>query len=38
MPEVTIPYHPAAVRYFKDAGVWPAKMDDVQKKLLAWKP
>ncbi len=36
--EVTIPYHPAAIRYFKDAGVWPAKMDDAQKKLLAWKP
>ncbi len=36
--EVTIPYHPAAVRHFKDAGVWPAKMDDAQKKLLAWKP
>lgn len=37
-PEVTLPYHPAAVRYFKDAGAWPAKMDEVQKKLLAWKP
>ena len=37
-PEVTLPYHPAAVRYFKDAGAWPAKMDEAQKKLLAWKP
>lgn len=37
-PEVTLPYHPAAIRYFKDAGAWPAKMDEVQKKLLAWKP
>jgi len=37
-PEVTIPYHPAAARYYKDAGVWSAKMDDAQKKLLAWKP
>jgi TRAP transporter TAXI family solute receptor len=36
--EVTIPYHPAAMRYFKDAGVWPAKMDEAQKKLLAWTP
>jgi TRAP transporter TAXI family solute receptor len=37
-PEVTIPYHPAAVRYFQDAGVWSGKMDEAQKKLLAWKP
>jgi TRAP transporter TAXI family solute receptor len=36
--EVTMPYHPAAVRFFKDAGAWPAKMDEVQNKLLAWKP
>jgi hypothetical protein len=36
--EVTIPYHPAAIRYFKDNGVWPAKMDAVQKKLLAMNP
>jgi len=37
-PEVTIPYHPAAIRFYKDAGVWSAKMDEAQKKLLAWKP
>lgn len=37
-PEVTIPYHPAAVRYFKDAGVWSAKMDAAQNNLLAWRP
>lgn len=36
--EVTLPYHPAAVRFFKDNGAWPAKMDDVQKKLLAMNP
>jgi TRAP transporter TAXI family solute receptor len=33
--EVTIPYHPAAILFFKDNGAWPAKMDEVQKKLLA---
>ncbi|MET0690579.1 MAG: TAXI family TRAP transporter solute-binding subunit [Candidatus Binatia bacterium] len=37
-PEVTIPYHPAAIRYFKDSGVWSAKMDEAQKKLLALNP
>jgi TRAP transporter TAXI family solute receptor len=34
-PDVTLPYHPAAVQFYKDKGVWTAKMDDVQKKLLA---
>jgi TRAP transporter TAXI family solute receptor len=37
-PEVTIPYHPAAIRYFKDSGVWSTKMDEAQKKLLAMNP
>ena len=37
-PEVTIPYHPAAIRYFKDSGAWSAKMDEAQKKLLAMNP
>lgn len=37
-PEVTLPYHPAAIRFFKDNNAWPAKMDAVQSKLLAWKP
>jgi hypothetical protein len=36
--EVTIPYHPAAARFFRDNNVWPAKMDEVQKRLLAVKP
>jgi len=37
-PEVTLPYHPAAARFFKENGVWPANMDEVQKKLLAMNP
>ena len=34
-PEVTIPYHPAAVQFFKEQKLWSAKMDAVQEKLLA---
>ena len=36
--EVTLPYHPAAVRFYKDNGIWSAKMDEVQKRLLALNP
>lgn len=36
--DVTLPYHPAAIRYFKDNGVWSPKLDEVQKKLLALNP
>jgi TRAP transporter TAXI family solute receptor len=35
--EVTMPYHPAAVRFFKDRGVWKPEMDEAQQKLLAIK-
>jgi TRAP transporter TAXI family solute receptor len=37
-PEVTIPYHPATIRFFKDNNAWTAGMDAVQKKLLSLNP
>ena len=37
-PEVTIPYHPAAVQFYKEQKLWSAKTDDAQKKLLALNP
>jgi uncharacterized protein len=36
--DVTIPYHPAAVEFYKGKGAWSAKMDETQKKLLALNP
>ncbi|HEY2918792.1 MAG TPA: TAXI family TRAP transporter solute-binding subunit [Candidatus Binatia bacterium] len=36
--DVTAPYHPAAVQFYKDKGIWSAKMEDAQKKLLAVNP
>jgi TRAP transporter TAXI family solute receptor len=36
--DVTMAYHPAAAQFFKDKGIWSAKMDESQKKLLALNP
>ena len=36
--EVTLPYHPAAAQFFKERGVWPASMEDAQRRLLSLNP
>jgi len=33
--DVTMPYHPAAVQFYKERKVWPAKADETQTRLLA---
>jgi len=35
--EMTIPYHPAAVRFYKERGVWKPEHDALQQKLLTVK-
>lgn len=34
-PDVTIPYHPTAIRFFKERGVWTAEHDQAQQRLLS---
>jgi hypothetical protein len=36
--DVTIPYHPAAVQFYKENKLWSAKMDETQAKLLTLNP
>lgn len=36
--EVTIPYHPAAIQFYKEKNLWNTKMDEAQKRLLALNP
>lgn len=37
-PDVTIPYHPGAIAFYKEQKLWSSKMDEAQKKLLALNP
>ncbi len=37
-PDVTVPYHPAAIDFYKEHKVWSAKMDAAQRGLLALNP
>ena len=36
--DVTIPYHPGAVQFYKEKNLWSAQMDEAQKRLLAINP
>jgi TRAP transporter TAXI family solute receptor len=36
--EVTLPYHPAAVRFYKERGAWKPEMEEAQQKLLSLNP
>jgi TRAP transporter TAXI family solute receptor len=36
--DITLPYHAAAIRFYKERGVWKPEMDQAQQKLLAIKP
>lgn len=35
--EVTMPYHPTAIRFFKDKGLWKPEHDQAQQRLLGAK-
>lgn len=37
-PDTTLPYHQAAVRFYKELGAWKPEMDQVQQKLLSLNP
>jgi len=36
--DVTIPYHAAAVQFFRERGAWPAAVDEAQRRLTSLNP
>ncbi|HEY0725556.1 MAG TPA: TAXI family TRAP transporter solute-binding subunit, partial [Pyrinomonadaceae bacterium] len=36
--EATIPYHAAAMQFFKERNAWPVAMDEAQRKLISLNP
>jgi TRAP-type uncharacterized transport system substrate-binding protein len=36
--DTTLPYHPAAVRFYRERGVWTPQMEQAQQKLLSLNP
>jgi len=37
-PDVTIPYHAAAIQFYKERGLWSANMDEAQRRILSLNP
>ncbi len=37
-PDVTLPYHPAAIQLYKERGLWSSNMEEAQRKLLSMNP
>ncbi|MGI5883112.1 MAG: TAXI family TRAP transporter solute-binding subunit, partial [Dethiobacteria bacterium] len=33
--QATLPYHPGAIKFYKDKGVWTEEMDALQESLLS---